>query len=112
VNLPDQPEAQREVAAQPFEAVIHRGHVARHLLYVVERDARRRVVLEKQQVRERGLRPLDLRREDGLLADVDVQKEIGIGQQLRQAIQAAKCTVRPLESVDVLGAEREGWLGR
>ena len=97
VDLPQQPVREREAAAQPLQAVFERGDVVGDLEHVVEGDAGRFVDLEQQQVRERRLRAFDLRGEHGLLADVGVEEELGVGQQSRDAVEPSAGEERPLE---------------
>ena len=70
--------------------MVERGDVVRDLDDVVERDAGRLLDLEEQQVGERGLRALDLRREHGFLADVGVEEERLVGQEGRDAVESAE----------------------
>jgi hypothetical protein len=60
VNLPNEPERQRETAAQTRQAVIEGGHVVRHLLNIGEWNPRSLVVFKKQQVRQGRLGSLNL----------------------------------------------------
>ena len=83
--------------AQAREAVLQRGDVVRDLDDVVERHAGRLVDLEQQQIRERGLRAFDLRREHRFSADVGVEEELGIRQQGRDAVEAAAGEQRALQ---------------
>jgi len=90
-DLAQQPVAERELAGlDPLEPVAHRGDVIGRLLDVVERHSGRLLVLEEQQVRQRRLRSLDLRREHRLLADVRIQELARIGEQHRRRVEAAE----------------------
>ena len=51
------------------------------LLHVIERDTRYLRVLIKQQVGERGLRSLNLRRQYRLLPDVGIQEQIEVRER-------------------------------
>jgi hypothetical protein len=59
-----------QTVLNPDQAVVHRRDVVRRLLRVAEGDTGCRVGLEKKQIRQRRLRPLDLRRKNRFLADV------------------------------------------
>jgi hypothetical protein len=61
MDLPEQPERQREVATQALQPMVEGRDVVGDLAHVLERDARDLVALEQQEVRVRGLRALDLR---------------------------------------------------
>jgi hypothetical protein len=63
-------------------------------LQVVQRNTGRLCVLKKQQVEERRLPPLDLRREDGLLTKVGVEEELEVRERGGLAIQPADGLVR------------------
>ncbi len=54
--------------------MLNRRDVVRNLGHVVEFDRWRLVIFEQQQIGQRGLRPLDLRGQEGFLADVHVEK--------------------------------------
>jgi hypothetical protein len=97
VNLANEPYAQREALAQACETMLERRNVVRDLDHLVDRDARCLLHLEEEQVREGRLRAFDLGGEHGLLADVGVEKEIGVRQEQRDAVQPAKGEQGPLE---------------
>jgi len=48
------------------------------------------LALEHEEVGERGLGPLNLRRKDGLLPHVHVQEEGGIWENRRNSVKAAQ----------------------
>ena len=75
MNLAYEAIGQRQSFAQAHDAVLERGDVVGYFHYIIQRDARRLVELEQQQVRERRLRALDLRGKHSLLADVRVEEE-------------------------------------
>jgi hypothetical protein len=75
VDLADQAVREREALTQPGEPMVQGRDVVRDLDHLVERHTRCFVQLEEQEVRERRLRPLDLRGEHRLLADVGVEEE-------------------------------------
>src|SRR4051794_7131022 len=54
-------------------------------------------VSEKQQVGERGLRALNLRREHGLLANVEVDEQARVGQEPRRPVEPAERLIRVVE---------------
>src|SRR5690606_6737415 len=114
VHFPDQAQGQREVVlAQAPEAVVERGDVVGHLLHVVQRHARRFFQLEQQQVRQRGLGALDLRRQQRFLPHVLVEEQFGVGQHQGDAVQPAQCLVGPfLARNQVERAEVQRRIGR
>src|SRR3990172_1777292 len=75
VYLTEEPVGDREATADSPEAVLEGAHVVRDLGGIVEWHAGSLLHLEEQQVRQRGLRAFDLRREDGFLPDVGVEEE-------------------------------------
>ena len=89
VDLTNEAVRERKAFPQSGEPMFQSRDVVRDLDDVVERHARRLVELEEEQVRERRLRALDLRREHGLLADVGVEEERLVRQQRRDAVQPA-----------------------
>lgn len=98
VDLADKPRREREtIPPHPRQAVFERRHVVRDLDHVVNRRARRPLHLEHEQVGERGLRPLDLGGEHGLLPHVGVEEDVGVGQQRGQGVEAAQRERRPLQ---------------
>ena len=68
--------------------MLDRRDVVRNLGHVVEFDRRRLVIFEQQEVRQRGLRALDLRGQEGFLADVHVEKQGRRGQDRGYTIEA------------------------
>jgi len=74
--------------------MIQGRHVVGDFLHIVQRYASRLCVFVKQQVGERRLRPLDIRREDGLLTNVGVEEELEVRQRGGRAIQPADGLVR------------------
>jgi hypothetical protein len=106
LNLPDEPVREGEAVADALQAVLQGGDVAGHLYDVVHRDAWHLVQLEEKQVRERGLRALDLRGEDGLLADVRIEEELSIGKQCGDAVEAAQRQERFVERLAQVGVVR------
>jgi len=115
VGLPDQAIGQREPFVQAREAVVERGDVVGHLDDVVQRHARRFVELEQEQVGERGLRALDLRRQHRLLAHVGVEEQGLVRQEGGDAVEPADGQHRRLEQllqVAVEGQGRAGWQRR
>jgi hypothetical protein len=112
VNLADQSSAERETATQAGKPVLHRGHVVRHLHDVVDGHAWGLLHFEEQQVGERGLRPLDLRREHGLLADIGVEKEPGVRQEGGDAVEPSEGEQRPFQKRLDLALECQSRLGR
>jgi len=68
--------------------MLDRRNVVRDLGHVVQFDRRRFMIFEQQQVGKRGLRPLDLRGQEGFLADVHVEEQRRRGQDRRHAVEA------------------------
>lgn len=97
VHLADQAVAERESLAQAHHGVAESSHIVRDLDDVVDRHAGHFVELEEQQVRERRLGALDLGREHGLAPHVGVEEEIGVRQQLGDAVEAAEREGGPFE---------------
>src|SRR3990170_2610378 len=112
MNLAEEPQANREPAPNALEAMIHRPDVVRGLADVLDRHARRNVVLEEQEVGERRLSAFDLRRQDRFLPDVRVQELIWIGQQQRDSIQTTKRLISEIEQCLHLRVDRECRHGR
>src|SRR5664279_4075830 len=76
--------------AQPLEAMVQCRHVVRDLLDVDKRHPRRLVILEQEQVGQRRLSPLDLRRKHRLLAHVGVDEQGQVGYDRSQAVKPAE----------------------
>lgn len=91
--------------------MLQRRHVVRDFENVVQRDARRLLEIEEEEVRQGRLRPLDLRGEDGFLPDVRVEEEGAIGQERRDAVEPTegqRCRLQGgLELVELEGGH--GW---
>ncbi len=68
--------------------MLDRRDVVRDLGHVVEFDRRRFMIFEQQQVGQRGLRALDLRGQEGFLADIHVEEQRRRGQDRRHAVEA------------------------
>ena len=99
VNSPQQPQAQGRTALQPVQAMIYRGGIVGDLADVVQRHARRILCLELQQFRKRGLRALDLRREQCLLADIHVDQQRWVRQNRCDPVEATQGLVRALQGL-------------
>ena len=80
MDVAEEPRAERRGtgARDLVQTKVERGNVVRGFLCVLAQRLGRRVVLEEQQVRERGLGALDLRGEHGLLAHVHVEQAVGL----------------------------------
>jgi len=68
--------------------MLDRRDIIRYLGYVVDLDGRRLVILEQQQVGKRGLGALDLRGQQGFLADVHIDEQGRRRQDRRHTVQA------------------------
>ena len=98
VNLSQQAIAERQAAGlDRIDPVVQRGDVVDGFFDVLDRRSGRHLVLEEEQVGERGHRSLDLRGEDGLLANEGIEKLGGVRQQEGDAVKAAKRLIRPVE---------------
>ena len=86
----DEAEGKRKTFGEALHAVLHRGDVVGHLGDVVQRGAAGGVVFEEQEFGEGGLRAFDLGREDGFLAHVGVEEELGVGEQSGDAGEPAE----------------------
>jgi hypothetical protein len=95
VDLPDQAVGQRQFGLQAQESVLHRPDVVGDFPGIVRGDAGSLVEFEQQQVGQRGLRALDLRRQHRFLADVRVEKQARARQQRGQAVESTQGEVRP-----------------
>ena len=85
MHFAEQAVAEGKAAAQALQAVLQRVHGQRGLPHIAEAGGRGG--LAQQQVGERGLRPLDLGGEHGLTANVVVEEELRVGQQLANGVQ-------------------------
>ena len=92
MNLADEADGNRQVGLAR-QAVLHRAHVVDHFVHVARTAFAEDVGFGGEKILEGTLRPLDLAREYGLLANVHVDEQVRIGQGLYRAIQAAECTV-------------------
>jgi len=87
--------------------VVQGCNVTRDLRDIVERNSGSLAELEQQQVRERRLRPLDLRRKQRLLADVAVEEERRVRQKCGQTVEPPECQEGLLEEQLKLAIETE-----
>ncbi len=94
VDFPNETKGERKATPHALQPVIESCHVIGDLLHVVQRNTWRLCVLIKQQVGERRLRSLDLRREYGLLANVGVEEELEVRERGGRTIQPADGLVR------------------
>src|SRR5688572_1688484 len=76
VDLADQPARQGKASAQTLEAMVERPDIVRDLDHVLQGNAGRLLQLEEEEIRERGLRALDLGGEHRLPAHIRVEKEV------------------------------------
>jgi hypothetical protein len=92
VDFTDEAEGEREVAAADLrKAVVHGLDVVDDFFDVLGRVLLAGLVVD--DVFERALGALDLRREDGLVADIHRDKEIGTGKDGADAIEPAEGAV-------------------
>jgi hypothetical protein len=79
VDLPNQAQRERKSLAQAFQTMLHGGDVVRNFLHVLDGDVRYLIVLKQEQVGERGLSAFDLRGDQGLLTNIQIMEESGVG---------------------------------
>jgi hypothetical protein len=87
VHLAEQARAQRQPAAQILQTAFERRDAAADLARILHRHAGLLVDLVQQQVRQRGLRALDLRGQHRLLAHEAAEQQRRVGQQRRHRVQ-------------------------
>ena len=112
VDLPEQPQRQRQPVCQQAQAVVERRDIVADLPYVIQRDARLLIQLEQQQVRKRRLGPLDHGGEHRLLADIHVEEQRGVRQQGRNAVQTSQRQKRLVELAAQLRRPVDGRMRR
>lgn len=95
-----------------LDPVIHRPDVVRSLLRVLPRDTGRFVVFEQQQIGQRRLRPLDLGRQHGLLANERVEELIRIRKEQGHAVQASERLIRAVKQSLCRCVYLERWIWR
>jgi hypothetical protein len=81
VELADQPVRNRESFADTLESMFQCCYITGHFDDVVHWHTGSLVEFEQQQVRKRGLCALDLGGKHGLLANVRVEKQMGVRKQ-------------------------------
>ena len=113
VDLADQAERERQLA-KPIQAVVHRVDVADDLVDVLRQPAPSRTGLEldREQILERALRPLDLRAEHSLAPDVHVDEEVRVRNGLDDAVQATDGLIGPGQERVQLTVEGDRRVGR
>ena len=94
MNFPDEAKGERKSVPHALQTMIQGRHVVGDFLHIVQRYARRLCVLVEQQVGERRLRPLNLRREYSLLTNIGVKEELEVWERGSGAIQPADGLVR------------------
>jgi hypothetical protein len=97
VNFPKEAIGERESAAQSFQAMIERGDVIGDLRDVVEGNPRRLFHFKQEEIGKRRLRPFDLGRKNGLLADVGVKEELRVGEKGRSAVESSERHESPFD---------------
>ncbi len=107
VDLAYQPVGEREPRSQSGKPVVESGDVVGDLRDVADGRAGQFLQLEEQEVRQRRLRPLDLRGQHRFLADVRVQEERRVWQQRRDPVEATDREHGCLEGLLPPGAEVE-----
>ncbi len=87
MDLPDQAERQWKLL-EPLQAIVHGGHVIDDLFDIPGGTHSTGVELELQEIFQCALGAFDLRAEDRFPLHVDGNEELGVGQELRGAVQA------------------------
>lgn len=109
MHLSDETKRKRKALPQSLQAVLHRRDVVRDLRDVVDRHVRDLVALEQEQIGQRGLRALDLRRQQRFLAHVHIEKQWGRRQDGRHAVEPPDgATGGVVEGEQALQVERRG----
>ena len=111
MNLPNQPQREWKTIAESLQAVLHGGHIIRNLPHIVHGNARCALILKQQQIGEGRLRAFNLRGQDGLFANVQVEKQLRVWQQCGETIQTAQCLIRAVKErkEGVQLKRRDGW---
>lgn len=112
MDLTNEPIAQREPTVESFQSMVQSLDVVGRLLNVTDRDARGNILLEQEQIRERGLRSLDLGGQDRFLADVGVEELSRIGQEESYAIQSPERLICVVEQILSLGVDLDKGIRR
>lgn len=110
MDLADQAERHRQ--GRLLEPVIHRADVVHDLLDVAELAVLPLPRFELEHIRQRRLRPLDLRAEHRLLPDVHRDEEVWVRQDPGDPVQASEGEVRRREEPDELAVELDRRLRR
>jgi len=88
------------------------GYVEGNLLHVIDRYTRDLFELEEEQLVEGRLRPLDLRGEQGLFANIGVEKQTGVGKQRGDAVEPTESDEGLLEEALLVTSQLHIGLGR
>jgi hypothetical protein len=99
VDLFQESVGEREAALDAAKPVVERTDVVERLSDLKPGHTGSFLVFEQKQLRERGLCPFDLRRENRLLADVRVEELVGIRQQERDAIEPTERLVGAVSEI-------------
>jgi hypothetical protein len=110
VDLANEPVGERESLAEPPEPMVHGRDVVRDFCHIIQRHTGSLFQLEEEEIRERGLRALDLRGQDGLLADIAVEEEAGIGKERGEVVEAAEGQERLLQQELQFPVQPQGWI--
>jgi hypothetical protein len=111
MHLADQTEREREARPHAVEPVGDRRDVVRHLDDIIEWNARRLRAFVEQQVGEGRLCAFDLRGKDGLLADVEVYEQAGVGEHHAEAVEATERTIGAVDELPVVVGESQRRVG-
>ena len=88
MHLADQAQRQRQ-AVESLQAVEQRIDIVGDLAHVVDRRFGHVIDFEAEEIGQRRLRPLDLRREHGFLAHIHIEKQRMVRQEQGDAVQTA-----------------------
>ena len=107
MQLSQEPVRKGETLPRPSQAVLQGRHVVGDLDDVVDRNPRRFFELEEKEIRQRGLRSLDLGGENGFLPNVRVKEEMSVREQRPDTVQAAQREQGPIQAVTDSGIDGE-----
>jgi hypothetical protein len=112
VDLSDQSVREREAVSETAQAVFESGDVVGDLGHIVQRNTRRFLQFEQQQVGKRRLRAFDLRRKHCLLPHVGVEKQLSAWQEGGDTVQPTEGEQGAVQALTERGLDGEWRLGR
>lgn len=90
VHVAKEAYAQREAGAQLLQPELQRSDTSTHLARIFDRHAGLLVDFVQEEIGQRGLRSLDLRREHRFFANETVEQKRGIGEERRDGVEPAE----------------------